>query len=92
MSLTVFQESKNLRKPKAGDLPIGTWFANEKDQIFVIVLDDRTHEKRIVCLSQFFKPFIANVPPRKYSVNRVLDVGTLLQVSTCLKDGGQNAE
>ncbi len=90
MSLIVFQETKKLRKPKVNDLPVGTWFVNEKNQTFVIVLDDRNHEKRIVCMSHLYQPFIANVPPHRYSLNRVLDVGTLLQISPTVRKGEQD--
>lgn len=90
MSLIVFQETKKMHKPKVNDLQVGTWFVNEKNQTFVIVLDDRTHEKRIVCMSHFYKPFIANVPLHRYSLQRVLDVGTLLQISPTVKKGGDN--
>lgn len=90
MSLIVFQETKKLLKPKVNDLPIGTWFVNGKDQIFVVVLDDRTHEKRIVCMSHLYTPFIANVPLHRYSLQRVLDVGTLLQISPTVRKGKQD--
>jgi hypothetical protein len=92
MSLILFQEVEHKRASCANELSLGTWFADEDNQVFVIVLDDRTHEKRILCIGHFYKPFIANVPPKSFSVKKILNPGTLLQISTSLRDGGEDAQ
>lgn len=90
MSLCVFSEPKNKPVNLAVDLQLGTWFLDHDNQVFVVVLDDRTNEKRILCSGNLYQPFIANISANEFSVKRVLPIGTLLQISNFEREGARN--
>lgn len=89
MSLTVVKEPKNTDVKKVSELEVGTWFLDKDGQIYVLVLDDRTHEKRILCAGNFYRPFIVNVPLNTFEVQKTLQSGTLLQITQVVQEGDQ---
>jgi hypothetical protein len=86
MSLTIAREPDEIQHRKATSLHPGTWFLENDGQVYVIVLDDRTHENRVLCLGNFYQPFITNLPLHTFQVSKILQVGTLLQISTTLQE------
>ena len=90
MSLILVKEPKITEVRKAQELEPGTWFIDRDGQIYVIVLDDRTHEKRVLCAGNFYKPFIVNVPLSTFDVRKVLQSGTLLQITTTVQEGSNH--
>jgi|GEM_PF-5799957 len=86
MSVEVFKESKPSICSKAHELDMGTWFVDRHEQVFVVVLDDRTNEKRVLCTGNQYKPFIANLSSNNFEVERVLKTGTLLQISNTISE------
>ena len=68
MSLTVVMEPSVIEVKNANELSIGTWFLDAQGQVYVIALDDRTNEKRVLCAGNFYRPFIVNVPLRDFEV------------------------
>ena len=90
MSLILVKEPKIAKVQKAQELEPGTWFINQDGQIYVIVLDDRTHEKRVLCAGNFYKPFIVNVPLNTFVVKKILQSGTLLQITATVQTGGDH--
>lgn len=88
MSLTLIKEPKLSDVKNVNELDIGTWFIDRDGQIYAVVLDDRTNEKRVLCAGNFYNPFIVNVPLKTFTVQKILQSGTLLQITSALQDGG----
>ena len=74
MSLMVVKEPKVSKLKKVPELEVGTWFLDRDGQIYVLVLDDRTHEKRVLCVGNFYHPFIVNVPLNTFEVQKILQI------------------
>lgn len=90
MRLICVKEPLEVRAEKAGELPPGTWFVDVQNQIHVVVLDDRTNEKRVVCAGHGVPSVIAPPSSREIPIGRVLQTGTLLQISMEFEDNGGN--
>lgn len=86
MSLTLFKVPKKSSIENANELQCGTWFLDKYGQVFVIVLDDRTSENRVICLGDYCKPFIPNISADNIEVKKLLRVGTLLKISQINSD------
>lgn len=80
MSLTVVMEPSVVTAKNANELSPGTWFMDVEGQVYIIAIDDRTNEKRVLCAGNFYRPFIVNVPLKEFEVKKVLQIGTLLQI------------
>jgi hypothetical protein len=87
MCLTVVMEPTLIEASSASELSIGTWFLDAQGQVYVIALDDQTNEKRVLCVGNFNKPFMVNVSLKDIEVNKLLQIGTLLQISTTANYG-----
>lgn len=81
MSLIVVNEPREQQFEHASDLGIGTWFVDKYGQIYLLALDDRTNERRVVCVGDFCKPFIPNITLAHIQVGHVLAAGTILQIT-----------
>lgn len=88
MSLTLVREPKISGLKKVQELGIGTWFLDKDGQIYVVVLDDRTNEKRVLSVGNFYRPFIVNVSLKTFEVQKILQSGTLLQITQAVQEGG----
>lgn len=64
----------------AEDIPVGTWFTDVHDGVYVIAQDDRNGEKRILCLGTAHRPFISSIPPSEFEVKKILPFGTALKI------------
>ena len=80
MSLLVINQPKIQKAETAGELEPGTWFLDLEGQISTVLIDDRTHEKRVISFSYACSPFIASNPVRNFKVSHVLPTGTILQI------------
>ncbi len=87
MSLIIFKKPKIQTQNLANELTPGTWFTDKEDQIYLVVLDDRTNEKRVLCTGHFYSPFITNISPKDFEIHKILPTGTLLQISSSLNKG-----
>lgn len=88
MSLTLIKEPARQYGNTIQDLRLGTWFIDFQKQIYLVALDDQTHERRIVCLGNYYHPFIVNLPTTAIDIDRVLEAGSLLQITDAI--GGQD--
>jgi len=88
MSLTLVKEPSGKEHKTVDELSLGTWFIDTAGQIYVIALDDRTDEKRVLCAGNFYKPFIVNVPLAEFEILKILEVGTVLEISETSNYGG----
>ena len=82
MSLILISEPQSLLPTEASQLSQGTWFIDKYGQIHVLVLDDRTTEKRVVCVGDYCPPFIPNIPPSFIEVDHILPLGTMLEITS----------
>lgn len=81
MSVIILNEPKEIEVTRATNLLLGTWFLDSDDQIFVLALDDRTNEKRIVSLGHGCRPYITDSPIYSIKVKRTLLPGAVLQIA-----------
>lgn len=79
MSLVIV-EQPDLSTRKAIDYKVGTWFIDFDDQVCVVVLDEKTCEKRVVYSGNLHQPFISIVSSDQFEMKRLLKPGTLLKV------------
>ncbi len=80
MSLIIIRKPKTQSGETAGDLEPGTWFLDLGGHVSVVLIDDRTHEKRVAMIGSPYRPFIADRPVRSFNVGEILPVGTILQI------------
>ncbi len=81
MSLVVVSTKEETEIRTANDLPIGTWFMDEHDQVYVIALDDVNGSKRVVSLGDMAHPFISTLNPNSFEVARILPLGSVLRTA-----------
>ena len=82
MSLILIREPEQTSPQNAKQLSQGTWFIDHYGQIYVIVHDDQSGQKRIVCLGDYCHPFIPNISSQHIEVDHILPKGTLLQITS----------
>ena len=81
MSLIIIKEPPAVETANLEELSVGTWFIDFEQQVYLIAVDDRSQEKRVICLGSFYHPFIPNVPNSYIDIDRVLPIGTIMQIS-----------
>jgi hypothetical protein len=82
MSVIVRHEPQIITTKRLDHYRPGTWFIDHYGQIFLLALDDRSDEVRLICAGDFCTPFIANVGVHEVDINRILLPGTTLQITT----------
>ncbi len=87
MCLTLLQNPKHNYAAMAADLSVGTWFIDDDRQIYVVVHNDRTEDPLIICLGDFYKPFVVHVPIQEFDVFEVLERGATLQITRTIEEG-----
>ena len=91
MSLILVNEPTIQEVQTAAELELGTWFLDAEGDIFGMMLDDRTNERRLVCVGGFCRPFITANSVRNFKVKKILSIGTILQItSSAPLQGGQH--
>ena len=84
MSLILTREPYFAKGKKASDLDSGTWFTDQFGQIFLIALDDRFNERRLVSVGDFCQPFIPNIGLSNVDVDRILLPGSMMQITASI--------
>ena len=80
MSVALIDEPRFGSNLKVHSLNSGSWFIDHFGQIFLVALGDRSNEKRVICVGDYCKPFIANVSLSHLEIDRVLMPGTTLKI------------
>ncbi len=85
MSLMLMKEPETMQARSVAELRIGTWFIDSDQQIYLVALDDRTNERRIICIGSYYHPFIVNIPTEVIDIERVLPTGTTFHITEIMQ-------
>ena len=88
MSLSIKKEPEFVSAITATDLETGVWYADEDGQVYVLAMDDKNGERRVVCLGNYNQPFIMEGEMQDFEVNRILVKGTVFELTSCIHEGG----
>jgi len=80
MSLVIIKEPKEQNVQAVGEFEPGTWFLDLDGQISVVLIDERTYEKRVLVIGATCRPYIASRAPWHFRASKVLSSGTILQI------------
>ena len=80
MSIVLISEPIRQGCSTARDLHLGTWFLNQLGQISLVLLDERSLERRVIQIGKTNYPAIVKDSARDVSIGKLLIPGSVFQI------------